>query len=97
MIVVRSVFQLKFGKAREARAAMKGLMAINERLGYAGETRVLTDMTGPFYTMVLEMTFPSFADLERTQPMADPAWQDAYAKFVPLVESGHREIFSIVE
>lgn len=97
MIVVRNVFQLKFGKAREAKEAMKGLLAINQRLGYAREMRVLTDLTGPFYTMVLEMSFPSLGDLERMQPMGDPAWKDAYAKFVPLVESGRREIFSIVE
>jgi hypothetical protein len=28
--------------------------------------------------------------------MGDAAWKDAYAKFVPFVESGHREIFRVV-
>lgn len=98
MIVVRNVFRLKFGKAREAREAMKNLLVLNRQLGSARDTRVLTDVTGPFYTMVLEMTFPSLAGLEEGQSMmGEPAWKDAYAKFVPLVESGHREIFTIVE
>ena len=98
MIVVRNVFQLKFGKAREAKEAMKTLLGINRKLGFAQDMRVMTDVTGPFYTLVLEMTFPTLAELEREQPMmADASWKDAYAKFVPLVKSGHREVFSIVE
>jgi hypothetical protein len=98
MIVVRNVFRLKFGKAREAKEAMKGLLAINRRMGSAKEMRILTDVTGPFYTMVLEMSFPSLGELERGQStMSDADWKEAYAKFVPLVESGHREIFNVVE
>ena len=98
MILVRNVFRLKFGKAREARDAMKALIAINRRLGFAHDERMLTDVSGPFYTLVLEMSFPSMADLERAQStMSDAGWKDAYARFVPLVESGHREIFSVVE
>ena len=97
MIVVRNVFRLKFGKAREAQEAMNHILEISRPLGFT-ESRILTDVTGPFYTLVHEMTFPSLADLERAQGnMGDPAWKDAYAKFVPLVESGHREIFRVVE
>jgi hypothetical protein len=98
MIVVRNVFQLKFGKAREAKESMKALIALNRKMGFAKEIRLLTDVTGPFYTMVLEMTFPSLAELEREQSMmSDASWKDAYAKFVPLVRSGHREVFNVVE
>jgi hypothetical protein len=98
MIVVRNVFGLKFGKAREAKEAVKALIALNKKMGFAKEIRLLTDVTGPFYTMVLEMTVPSLAELEREQSMmSDASWKDAYAKFVPLVRSGHREVFSVVE
>ncbi len=98
MIVVRNVFRLKFGKARDAKESMKNMIEINRRLGFAQSTRVLTDVTGPFYTLVLEMTFPSLAEFERSEAaMSDAGWKDAYAKFVPLVESGQREIFSIIE
>jgi hypothetical protein len=98
MVVVRNVFRLKFGKAREAREAMKSVIAAARRVGMVEPGRVLTDVTGPFYTLVHELTFPALADLERAQQnMSDPAWKDAYAKFVPLVESGYREIFRVVE
>ena len=98
MIVVRSVFRLKFGKAREAKEAMENLLAVNRRLGAGQEMRVLTDISGPFYTLVLEMSFPSLAAFEEAEStMGDAAFKDAYAKFVPLVESGHREIFRVVE
>lgn len=99
MIVVRNVFRLKFGKAREAKEAMKDLLSINRRLGYGQAARVLTDVTGPFYTMVLEMTFASLGDLEQgaKATMGDAGWKDAYAKLVPLVESGGREIYNVAE
>ena len=99
MIVVRNVFRLKFGKAREAVAAMKEGVALQKRLGVDVTQRLLTDLTGPFYTLVLEMTLPSLSVLESTQSkvMGDKEFHATYEKFVPLVESGHREIFHVVE
>ena len=100
MIVVRNVFRLKFGKAREAVALLKEGLAIQKRAG-AGDVpvRLLTDLTGPYYTVVMEMTFPNLSALEATAPkiMGDKDWQANYQKFVPLVDSGHREIFTLVE
>ena|SRR5215831_2985000 len=99
MIVVRNVFHLKFGKAREALAVMKDGIAIQQKLGTDVSVRLLTDLTGQFYTVVLELTAPSLAALEATQPriMGDKDWQVNYQKLVPFIESGHREIFTIVE
>lgn len=99
MIVVRNVFQLKFGKAREALAVMKEGVAIQKRLAAEGSARLLTDLTGRHYTLVLEMTLPNLAALEAMAPriFGDKEFQANYQKMVPLVESGHREIFTIVE
>ena len=99
MIVVRNVFRLKFGKTREAVALMKEGLAIQKRAGIDMSPRLLTDSTGPFYTLVLELTAPSLAVLESTQPslMGNKEWQENYQKLVPLVESGYREIFNVVE
>jgi len=101
MIVIRNVFQLKFGKAREAVALMKEGIAIQKRVmsGMEYSTRVLTDVTGPFYTLVLELTVPDLATFEGNAPrlFGDKEWQANYQKVAPLVESGHREVFSIVE
>lgn len=99
MIVVRNVFKLKFGKAKEAVAIMKEGLAIQKRTGGDLPSRLLTDLTGSFYTMVLEITAPSMAALEASMPkvMGDKEWQANYQKFSALVDSGSRQIFTIVE
>ena len=99
MIVVRNVFRLKFGKAREAVALVKEGVAIQKRNGANFSARILTDLTGPFYTVVLELTVPSLAALEAEMPqqMSNKDFQANYQKLVPLVESGYREMFTIVE
>jgi hypothetical protein len=101
MVVIRNVFRLKFGKAREAVALFKEGIAIQKRVG-AGidfSTRLLTDVTGPFYTVVLEITVPNMATFEGAAPqlMRDKDWQANYQQITPLVESGSREIFTLVE
>ena len=97
MILVRNIFQLKFGKAREAKALIKEYNAQVRQHGNF-PTRFLTDLTGPYYTFVMEMTFESLAALEQSQSetMGSKEFSDWYQKFVPLVDSGHREIYSIL-
>ncbi len=99
MIVVQNVFRLKFGKAREAVALMKEAIAIQKRLGVDVGQRLLTDLTGSFYTLVLELTLPNLAAVETTlsKVMSDKEFHENYEKFVPLVESGHRELFNVVQ
>lgn len=97
MILVRNVFQLKFGKAREASALTKENEALIKKHGGA-PTRFLTDLTGRFYTLVMEITYESLADLEKSQKeiMSSQEFSDWYQRFIPLVESGKREMFTIV-
>jgi hypothetical protein len=101
MTVIRNVFRLKFGKAREAVALFKEGIAIQKRVGGGVDfsTRLLTDVTGPFYTVVLELSVPNLAVFESNAPrlMGDKDWQANYQKIAPLVESGYREIFTLVE
>ena len=101
MVVIRNVFQLKFGKAREAVALVKEALAIQKRAlaGLDFSTRLLTDVTGPNYTLVLELTMLNLATFETNTPrlFGDKEWQANYQKMVPLVESGHHDIFTIVE
>jgi hypothetical protein len=101
MVVVRNVFRLKFGKAKEAVALMKAGVAIQKRALSDVEfsTRLLTDVTGPFYTVVLELTVPNIATFESYAPrlFGDKEWQANYQKVGELTESGYREIFTVVE
>jgi len=98
MILVRDVFQLKFGKAKEAKALAKEGGEIEKRHGY-GPSRILTDLTGPYYTLVMETTYDSLAAYEKAlkDTMSAKEFGEWYQKFVPLVDSGRREIYSIVE
>jgi hypothetical protein len=98
MILIRNVFHLKFGKAKEAKA----LIAENQKMMKKYEyppARFLTDITGPFYVLVMEMNVESLAEFEKTsrEMMKAPEFGEWYNKFTPLVESGFREIFSVVE
>ena len=101
MVVIRNVFQLKFGKAKEAVALMKESVAIQKKAlaDVQFSTRVLTDVTGPFYTLVLELTVPNLATFESYAPrlFGDKEWQASYQKMVALVESGHRDVYTVVE
>ncbi|MFL5575079.1 MAG: NIPSNAP family protein [Gemmatimonadaceae bacterium] len=98
MIVVRNVFRLKFGKARDAVALWQEGMEMMRRKGRFRETRLMTDVASDFYTLVFENSYDSLADLEREMQstMADPDWKAMYQRFVPLAESGYREIFTLV-
>jgi len=100
MVLVRNVFKLKFGKAKEAVAAWKDIMALSKKLGFSAKSsRLLTDLVGDFYTVVFEHTFNSLSELETgaQSMMSNPEWQAAYAKIVAVTESGHREVFNIVQ
>lgn len=98
MILVRDVFQLKFGKARDAKELWKEGIKINNEMSKI-PYRVLTDLTGKAYTFVFESEFESLTDYENATKsiMSTQEWKNWYARFVPLVESSYREIFTIVD
>jgi hypothetical protein len=100
MILVRDVFRLKFGKAREALAVFKEMAEQGKRSGgMPTPPRVLTDLVGPYYTLVMETTAKDLQTWEADirKGMGDPAFHTLYQKFTPLVESGYREIFTVQE
>src|SRR5262245_28651630 len=99
MVLIRDVFRLKFGKARDAVATWKEMGELSARLGWhPGTVRILTDLVGPYYTLVMETTFEDLGTWEKElqRGMSDPEWRAAYQKFTPLVESGYREIFNVL-
>ena len=98
MILVRDTFRVKFGKMKDAVNAIKASQATFATLGPDMKLRALTDLTGPYYTLALEMSFPDLASWEKMIQTGfnDPAWQAWYASFVPYLEGGHREIYTVV-
>ena len=99
MIVVRNIFQLKFGQARPAVAAFKEGREVAKRLGFTGGFRILTDLVGTSYTLVLENQYGSLGAFEQELKtlLGKPEWREWYEKFIPYCESGSREIFTVVD
>jgi hypothetical protein len=98
MIVVRDIFQVKFGKMKEAKDIWKEMTKLFPA-ETRGRYRLLTDLTGQYYTLVMENTYKDLAEYATTGQtgMDNPAMGALYQKFIPLVDSGRREIFTIVE
>ena len=98
MILVRDIFRLKFGKAKDAKALMQESKKFMPD-DMAGRSRILFDLTGPSYTMVWEVTYNNLGawESEMSSGMNEAEWREWYQKFIPLIESSNREIFTVLE
>ena len=99
MIVVRDIFHLKFGKAKDAKALIKEGIEITKKYGFE-KGRTLTDLvTGKSYTIIKESEWDSLSAWENSMKNALGADERLkwYQKFIPLVDSASREILNIVE
>jgi hypothetical protein len=101
VLLVRDVFQAKYGRGDELVALFR------EIVGYwqAGQHpislhdhRILTDASGPFFTVVTELVVDDFTAWERfmAEEFALPQFADWFARMMPLVESGRREFYNVV-
>ena len=101
MILVRNVFRLKYGQARPALAVFKEAQPLFAKLSQATNVRAMTDLTGPAYTLVSEETYPSLAawesDTQQVLKEHGAEFRAWFQKFMPFVESGSREVFTIIE
>jgi len=96
MILVRDVFQARYGKADELVALFNEL---RENLAADYAYRILTDVTGTFFTVVAETELESLAAWEEltSDLFAMPEFADWFARMTPLVESGRREFYQVVK
>ena len=96
MMLIREVFQAKYGKAGELVRLMKEMDESFAMQGIAS-ARILTDLTGPFDTVVVESVVESldnyFGKMFEMFANADQAQQ--FNPMADLVESGRREIYTI--
>ena len=94
MIVVRDVFQAKYGKGGDLVAIMKEAQE-KWPAQYAG--RILTDASGQFFTIVTETEFESLTAWEQTssQYYALPEFADWFERMTPLIDSGRRDFFNV--
>ena len=96
MILVRTIMQAKFGKAGELAKLMKeSTPEISQ--GYSGHARVLTDLSGPFDTVVLEIEAPSLSEWQRSRDelFASPEFRESFGRTADLIIGGRAEFFTI--
>ena len=100
MVVARQVFQAKYGRGDELVALFQELTTrMQEAGGTAPRFRILTDASGRFFTVVTEVEVESLAAWEGSfrQWMAHPWMGEWSGRMTPLVESGSREVYTVVE
>jgi len=98
VILVRFVCQARFGKAGDLVAGFKQSGEIARTI--AGENvrgRILTDLSGPFDTVVQELEVESLAEWERLRVVlfSNAQIQEAEAMMPDVIESGSTEYYTI--
>ena len=94
MILIRDVFEAKYGKGAELVALFRefgGQLPENVR------PRILTDLSGTFFTVVHEMEVANLAEWERlsAEVFASADFGEWFGRMMPLTESGRREFYTI--
>jgi hypothetical protein len=99
MVVVRLVFQTKYGKAQEVVDQFKRDAAIMRRaFGKERRARLYTDLSGPFHTVVQEIEVESLAEWEqmRAKMFTNPEFQEAQSSMTEMpFESGRTEYYTL--
>lgn len=96
-ILERMVFSLKFGQAREAIAIWKEILNEARSRPEMPSIRLLSDITGPSYTLVMEMHYRNMMDFgpKMGRWLGDEKFQQLYARFVPLCERSERTLYKM--
>lgn len=94
MIVVRETFTAKPGCASKLAAQLKAAM----ESVMPGRARILTDLVGPFNTVVIETTAGSVGEFEAelTRLMGDPTLRAKMQGYTDLYLTGRREVYQVV-
>jgi hypothetical protein len=93
MIIVRDIFQAKYGKGSDLAAHFKE----TKKWSIQYSPRILTDMSGSFFTVVTETEFESMAEFEQKsgEIFSTPEFGEWFGRMTELVESGRREFYNI--
>jgi len=94
MILVRDVFQAKYGRGDELVALFK---EVRNTWFHDYPFRILTDASGPFFTVVTEIEVAGLAAWEQltAEELGRPEFGEWFARMTPLVETGRREFYHL--
>jgi hypothetical protein len=99
MIIVRDVFQAQYGRGDELVALLQEIPQILAGAGFHDvHYRILTDASGPFFTVVAETQMPSLGEWEQqfAHSTHNPVFGEWFSRMIPLVERGRREFYTLV-
>jgi hypothetical protein len=97
MFIERNVFHLKFGTSKQAMALWKEFLQKAHALNNNLHVRLSTDITGRGYSIVLELSYETFAELEPSKCTLTKmeGWKDFYQQFIPLCEHSERTQYKL--
>lgn len=97
MIQIRDTLQVKFGKIDQAVELFTGAYQYAPFSEPEHHLDVLTDVTGPMYTLINEFVVPNLSAFEATrdQSMNQPGHEEWFRQFQLFVEGGKREYYNV--
>jgi hypothetical protein len=98
MIVVRTVLQGKFGTGGQLAAAMaESTVQLAREIGLGNRWRVLTDLSGTFDNVVLEVETASLAEWEgqRAALFAHPLFAEMMGRTAGMVDGGRTDFLTV--
>lgn len=99
MVLLRTVFQAKFGKADNLVAALKSSLETSEFAEQIKtlKPRILTDISGEFDTVVIETTHNSLAAIEQFRQLMREmdAASDTPSPLAEFIVGGRNEYYTI--
>jgi len=95
--ISRNVFHLKFGKAKEALQLWKDYLSKVDLPPDKYDFRLLSDLTGSAYVLVLEITVSTFENLDASnnELLKDASWREFYNQFIPLCNRSERTFYKV--
>ncbi len=98
MFIERNVFHLKFGLGKPATDLWRAFLhTVPAQSDF--RIRLLSDLSGPAYVLVLELAYGTYAELEpsRCRLTQLPGWRAFYEQFIPMCERSERTLYREVE
>lgn len=97
MIQVRDTLQVKFGKIDQAVELFTGSYKFAPFSAAEYHLNVLTDVTGPMYTLINEFVAPNLGEFEKVRDKSykDPGHEEWFKQFQLFVEGGKRDYYTV--
>lgn len=95
-MIERNVFRIKFGKMKKAKALWLQIIEVLKP-ELDSKIRLLTDLTGPAYTLVLESELNDFLhlDLQQEKWKASSRVAELYRQFIEICDSSERILYHL--